>query len=135
METRYKLEPSIGSKKHEIYVAAFGGHLFYDLFVQGLGGAWHPRPPTLDPLLEPVLYVKYLPVNLNVLVEKKLSNSCDTISKWKTRILFSHDTLVLVISLSLLSNGLPRHSILHSCRINLFRSDFKYDFQDALKYT
>ena len=27
-----------GAKKHEIYVAAFGGHLFYDLFVQGWGG-------------------------------------------------------------------------------------------------
>ena len=27
-----------GAKKHEIYVAAFGGHLFYDLFLQGLGG-------------------------------------------------------------------------------------------------
>ena len=27
-----------GAKKHEIYVATFGGHLFYDLFVQGWGG-------------------------------------------------------------------------------------------------
>ena len=27
-----------GGKKHEIYMAAFGGHLFYDLFVQGWGG-------------------------------------------------------------------------------------------------
>ena len=26
-----------GGKKHEIYVAAFGGHLFYDLFFQGRG--------------------------------------------------------------------------------------------------
>ena len=34
-----------GAKKHEIYVAAFGGHLFYDLFVQGWGGAWPPRHP------------------------------------------------------------------------------------------
>ena len=24
-----------GGKKHEIYVVAFGGHLFYDLFLQG----------------------------------------------------------------------------------------------------
>ena len=41
-----------GAKKHEIYVAAFGGHLFYDLFVQGWGGGgpWPPRHP-LDPLL------------------------------------------------------------------------------------
>ena len=31
-------------------MAAFGGHLFYDLFVQGLGGPWPPRHP-LDPLL------------------------------------------------------------------------------------
>ena len=31
-------------KKHEIYVAAFGGHLFYELFVQGWG-VMAPRPP------------------------------------------------------------------------------------------
>ena len=37
-----------GGKKHEIYVAACGGHLFYDLFVRGWGGGgeawplWHP---------------------------------------------------------------------------------------------
>ena len=24
-----------GAKKHEIYVATFGGHLFFDLFLQG----------------------------------------------------------------------------------------------------
>ena len=31
---------------HEIYAAAFGGHLFYDLFSQDRGeGAWPPRPP------------------------------------------------------------------------------------------
>ena len=41
-----------GGKKHEIYVAAFGGHLFYDLFVQGWGGgAMAPSAPALDPLL------------------------------------------------------------------------------------
>ena len=35
-----------GDKKHEIYVAAFGSHLFYDLFLQGWGeGAWPPRHP------------------------------------------------------------------------------------------
>ena len=39
-----------GAEKHEIYADAFGGHLFYDLFSQGQGGPWHPRPP-LDPLL------------------------------------------------------------------------------------
>ena len=33
-----------GAEKHEIYVAAFGGHLFYDLFSQGQG-------PPPDPLL------------------------------------------------------------------------------------
>ena len=27
-----------GAKKHEIYAASFGGHLFYDLFLQGWGG-------------------------------------------------------------------------------------------------
>ena len=49
--------PSIGSsgrvggaKKHEIYVATFGGHLFYDLFVQGWGGHG-PLSTPLDPLL------------------------------------------------------------------------------------
>ena len=34
-----------GGEKHEIYAAAFGGHLFYDLFLQGRGGPWPPRPP------------------------------------------------------------------------------------------
>ena len=29
-----------GAKKHEIYSATFGGHLFYDLFLTGLGEAW-----------------------------------------------------------------------------------------------
>ena len=33
-----------GGKKHEIYVAAFGGHPFYDLFVQGWG-AMAPSAP------------------------------------------------------------------------------------------
>ena len=28
-----------GAEKHEIYVAAFGGHLFYDLFLRGGGMA------------------------------------------------------------------------------------------------
>ena len=36
-----------GAKKHEIYGAAFGGHLFYDLFLQGWGGAWPPRHPPI----------------------------------------------------------------------------------------
>ena len=40
-----------GAKKHEIYVAAFGGHLFYDLFVQGWGGDHGPLGTPLDPLL------------------------------------------------------------------------------------
>ena len=39
------------AEKHEIYAATFGGHLFYDLFIQVRGGAWPPRP--LDPLLPP----------------------------------------------------------------------------------
>ena len=30
-------EYSSGNMKHEIYAAEFGGHLFYDLFLQGLG--------------------------------------------------------------------------------------------------
>ena len=34
-----------GGKKHEIYVAAFGGHLFYDLFVQGWGDGPLGTPP------------------------------------------------------------------------------------------
>ena len=35
-----------GAKKHEVYVAAFGDHLFYDLFLQGWGGGtWPPRHP------------------------------------------------------------------------------------------
>ena len=31
-----------GDEKHETYAAAFGGHLFYDLFSQGRGGPWPP---------------------------------------------------------------------------------------------
>ena len=34
-----------GAEKHEINAAAFGSHLFYDLFTQGQGGRWPPRPP------------------------------------------------------------------------------------------
>ena len=34
-----------GAEKHEIYVAAFVGHLFYDLFSQGRGGPMAPSPP------------------------------------------------------------------------------------------
>ena len=35
-----------GAEKHEIYAAAFGSHLFYDLFSQGLGGgAMAPSAP------------------------------------------------------------------------------------------
>ena len=35
-----------GAEKHEIYAAAFGGHLFYDLFLQGQGGGpWPLGPP------------------------------------------------------------------------------------------
>ena len=41
-----------GGKKHEIYVAAFGGHLFYDLFVRGWGGGHGPLGTRLDPLLQ-----------------------------------------------------------------------------------
>ena len=49
----YNIHPSSGSsgrvrggaEKHEIYAAAFGGHLFYDLFLQGRGGAMAPSAP------------------------------------------------------------------------------------------
>ena len=34
-----------GGNKHEIYAAAYGSHLFYDLFSQSRGGAWSPWPP------------------------------------------------------------------------------------------
>ena len=34
-----------GAKKHEIYVTAFGGHLFYDLFLQGWGAMAPSAPP------------------------------------------------------------------------------------------
>ena len=34
-----------GGKKHEIYVVAFGGHLFYDLFLQGKEGHDPLGPP------------------------------------------------------------------------------------------
>ena len=51
-----------GAKKHEIYVAAFGGHLFYDLFVQSWeghgplstpGSATASNPGSLGALFEP----------------------------------------------------------------------------------
>ena len=41
-------EPVKGGEKHEIYVAVFGGHPFYDLVLQGRRGTWPPPP---DPLL------------------------------------------------------------------------------------
>ena len=47
-----------GGEKHEIYAAAFGGHLFYDPFSQGQGGPWPPRSPLLDPLLQITMPVK-----------------------------------------------------------------------------
>ena len=37
--------PGREGKKHEIYMAAFGGHLFYDLFVQGWGAMAPSVPP------------------------------------------------------------------------------------------
>ena len=43
MQHRIQRPGREGAKKHEIYVATFGGHLFYDLFVQGWGGGWFPR--------------------------------------------------------------------------------------------
>ena len=49
-------------KKHEIYVTTFGGHLFYDLFVQGWGGM------TLDPLLKnPRCMPRGFPTTVNLL--------------------------------------------------------------------
>ena len=33
------------AEKHEIYTVTFGGHHFYDLFLQGGGGPWPPRHP------------------------------------------------------------------------------------------
>ena len=48
-----------GAKKHEIYMAAFGGHLFYDLFLQDLGGHG-PLGSPLDPLLYAIpFYIMY----------------------------------------------------------------------------
>ena len=45
-----------GAEKHEIYAAAFSGHLFYDLFSQGQGGM-APSPPPPDPLLTYVILI------------------------------------------------------------------------------
>ena len=46
-----------GAEKHESYAAAFGGHLFNDLFLQGLEG----HGP-LDPLLciRSIIYIKFI---------------------------------------------------------------------------
>ena len=46
------------AKKHEIYAAAFGGHLFYDLFLQGQGReamSPFPRSATFRSLLYAIL--------------------------------------------------------------------------------
>ena len=40
-----------GEGENEIYVAAFGSHHFYYLFLQGLGGGRHGPLCPLDPLL------------------------------------------------------------------------------------
>ena len=42
-------------EKHEIYVAVFGGHLFYNLFLQGQGGGMAPLARPLDQLLNKVI--------------------------------------------------------------------------------
>ena len=34
----------MGAKKHEIYVATLGGHLFYGKFLQGQGWPWPLGP-------------------------------------------------------------------------------------------
>ena len=62
------------AEKHEIYAAAFGGHLFNDLFLQGRGrGACPPRP--LHPLL-PYQLGEHNPVvvNENIWVQGTFSN-------------------------------------------------------------
>ena len=45
------------SKKHEIYVAAFGGHHFYDLFVQGWGGHGPLGGPLDSLLMRPLISI------------------------------------------------------------------------------
>ena len=40
-----RVEGGGGGEKHEIYAAEFGGHLFYDLFLQGRGGGHGPSAP------------------------------------------------------------------------------------------
>ena len=45
-----------GTEKHEIYATELGGHLFYDLFLQGGGMA--PSPPPPDSLLLHVFYCR-----------------------------------------------------------------------------
>ena len=37
--------PGKGGKKHEIYAAAFDGHLFMTYFYRAGGGVWRPWPP------------------------------------------------------------------------------------------
>ena len=52
-----------GGEKHEIYAAAFGGHLFYDLFSQGRG-VMPPRPPWIrywNFILSTEIYLLILP--------------------------------------------------------------------------
>ena len=47
-----------GAERHEIYAAAFGGHLFYDIFLQGQGRGGDMAPLAHpDPLLVLVIRV------------------------------------------------------------------------------
>ena len=84
-----------GAKKHEIYVAAFGGHLFYDLFVQGLGGGgpWPPRHPPgsatadskrleLDPSLRHIIVSRLCYLSFGGDVISKLEMHEDVLSPW-----------------------------------------------------
>ena len=40
-----------GGEKHEIYAATFGGHLFYDIILQGQGGGGRWPPSASQDLL------------------------------------------------------------------------------------
>ena len=70
-----------GAEKHKIYAAAFGGHLFYDLFSQGQGG---PSPPPLDPLL--IFSVsEAISWNLDYHVLSEARHQCGLVSNLFTR--------------------------------------------------
>ena len=89
LQSRIQQPGKGGPEKHEICAAAFGSHLFCDLFSQGRGP---PRPLPLDPLLK----LTWMPVSfcLDLLLNVAL----------KTTTMMRNGTLALVYQLQCQTN-------------------------------